>query len=408
MSAPSLEASLPLGVRILDAADRIARRAGLLRRPLSAMELIRAAQRATGLADFGEQGFEAALDMLLRSCEAEAGLSAFGRMAMRWDALRFLSNLLLLREAETRMPAILGQRIERPIFIIGMPRSGTTFLHSLLAADPFNRVARCWETIYPCVARENAARLARFKVDLQLAGFTALTPEFRSLHPITAVSPQECTEITGHVFMSCRFDTTHEVPSYRRWLDRTGHLAAFRFHKRFLQHLQHRKGPGRWVLKCPDHVFALDAIRSIYPDAGFVVMHRNPVEVLASVARLTEILRLPFARRVDRRQIGRQVSEQWALGAEILTKAGRGSGAEDSVFHVKFASFVADPVGCVAALYDRFGMSFDEAAAARVRTLVAAHPNGGYGRNKGRLEDYGLDAGTERRRYRDYQACFDV
>ncbi len=373
---------------------------------------MRRAQRRTGLSDFGDSSFEEPLARLLRSYEGEANLSTFGRLAARWDALRFLSNLLILHEAEKRTPAILDQAIDRPIFITGLPRSGTSFLHSLLCQDRSNLVVRCWETIYPYPLREGRAKESdrrEDKVDRQLAGFARLAPEIRNLHPMTAASPQECTEITGHVFRSLRFDTTHSVPSYQRWLDDTGHLAAYWFHRRFLKHLQYRKGPGRWVLKCPDHVFALDAVRSVYPDARFVFMHRDPVEVLPSVARLTETLRRPFTRRVNRLHIGRQVSDRWARGAATLIEAAEFSRETPGrIFHLNFRSFVKDPYAGVAALYEHFGLPFDQELAARIEGFIADRPNGGYGRNRYRLDEYGLDAQVERQRYRDYVAYFGV
>ncbi len=382
----------------------------MFRRPLSAVELAKLAQRRTGLADFGDARFEEPLEVLVRSYEEEAALSSVGRLAARWDAVRFLSNLLMLRDAEKRTPAILEQTIDRPIFISGLPRSGTTFLHGLLGQDPANLTVRCWETIYPCPLPGEAAidwDTRPNKVDRHLASFARLAPEVRSIHPMTARSPQECTEITGHVFRSLRFDTTHHVPSYRHWLDNAGHLDAYRFHKRFLQHLQYRNGPGRWILKCPDHAFALDAIRAVYPDAGFIFMHRNPLEVLPSVARLTEVLRRPFTRRVSRREIGQQVSERWARGAAILMEAAESSwGSPDRLLNLKFRSFVQDPLSSVASLCEHFGLPFGGEAAARVRR--AAQTNGGYGPNAGRMEDYGLNAHAESRRYRDYMAYFRV
>ncbi|HZT19720.1 MAG TPA: sulfotransferase [Dongiaceae bacterium] len=394
---------------LLRVADRLAQGAGLFRRPLKAEELAAAACRRTGLGDFGEKPFEA-LAVLLESYDREASLSLFGRFAARWDVLRFLMNLLRLREAERRDPAILEQPIVRPIFITGLPRSGTTFLHNLLAQDPDNLVPLCWETIYPCPERPerpgSADRRPR-KVDRQIAAFARLAPELGRAHPMTAYSAQECTEITAHVFQSLRLDTTHHVPSYRRWLDGTGHLAAYRFHKRFLQHMQRQKGPGRWILKCPDHVFALEAIRAVYPDAQFVVLHRDPVKVLYSVARLTEVLRRPFTRRLDRLQIGRQVNEHWQKGAALLVEAdARGLGP--AVRHLEYGAFVADPFRAVAGLYAQFGLPLGYSAAARMKAFIAARPDGGYARRPGRLEEYGLDAEALRDAYRRYTDHFAI
>jgi hypothetical protein len=390
---------------IFRAANQIADAIGFFGRPLLTAELIGLAQKRTRLTDFGQWSFETPLKMLLSSYEHEANLSAFGRMAARWDTLRLLTNLLVLRHAEQQNPRILSQPIEKPVFITGLPRSGTSFLHDLLARDHSNRVVHCWETIYPWPRKAPDRR--QTTVNRQLAGFARLAPEISTLHPMTAESPQECSEITAHLFTSLRFDTTHHVPSYREWVDSAGHKAAYLFHKRFLQHLQHQNGQGRWILKCPDHVFALDAIRTVYPDARFVFVHRNPLEVLPSVAKLTEVLRLPFTRHIDRLQIGRQVSERWAQGAAILVEASKGGHREsDTIFHVKFQSLISDPLRSIATLYEHFGMELSTEARARIQTTpnTSNEPRRFHG--KSRLEDFALDAFVERRRYRDYMSCF--
>ena len=391
---------------ILRAANRIADAMGMFDRPLSVATLISLAQERTRLIDFGEWRFEEPLELLLRSYEHEANLSGFGRFAARWDTLRLLSNLLVLRLAEQQTPMILSQPIEKPIFITGLPRTGTSFLHDLLGRDRSNHVVRCWETIYPWPRKKPDRRQAI--VDRQLAGFARLAPEISTLHPMTAESPQECSEITAHVFTSLRFDTTHHVPSYREWVDNTGHKAAYLFHKRFLQHLQYQNGPGRWILKCPDHVFALDSIRTVYPDARFVFVHRNPVEVLSSVAKLTEVLRRPFTRHIDRVQIGRQVSEHCAQGAAILVEASNGKYNEsDTIFHIKFQSLISDPLRCITALYEHFGMDLSADARARIQA-VPNTSNEPRRARKSHMEDFALDAFAEGRRYRDYMSCFAV
>src|SRR5262249_38317778 len=151
------------------------------------------------------------------------------------------------------------------------------FLHRLMMADPENRAPLVWETISPW--RSGTGRDRRIaRVARQLKMFEFLAPEFRALHPLDATSPQECSEITAHVFRSFRFDTNYHVPSYRHWLDADGqrHLPAYQFHRRFLRHLQYQDGTARrWVLKCPEHVFALRAIRTVYPDARLIFVHRD-------------------------------------------------------------------------------------------------------------------------------------
>jgi Sulfotransferase family len=395
---------------VLQVADKLA--AGLAPRdPLSADQLIELARRRTGLPEFGETPFLEPLHNFLHACFKEADLSAFGRFATRWDIVRFLSNLLRLHDEESQAPEILSQPVAKPIFVSGLPRSGTTFLHSLLAEDPANLAPRVWQLIHPYPPRNSSPRRdrRRRRVARQLRLFGLLAPDFRRMHPIDAESPQECSEITAHVFASLRFDTTYRIPSYRRWLDDAGHLDAYRFHKRFLQHLQHQAGgSGRWVLKCPDHVFALAAIRAVYPDARLVFVHRDPLAVLLSVARLTETLRRPFTRSIDRAEIGRQDSDRWLAASELMIAAAQQQSFAEPIFHVHYLELINDPVGTVDALYRHFGEDLQPDAAGRIGRLVEAKPNGGYGAHHSRLEDYGLDAALEGERYARYMAHFGI
>jgi hypothetical protein len=383
------------------------------RQPPSAERLIEQARRQTGLSDFGDLPFEQPMRLFLQAVREEADLSLFGAAAVRWDTVRFLGNLLRLQDEEKRSPAILDQRIVAPLVIAGLPRSGTTFLHSLLIEDSTNVVPRVWQLIHPYPPRSGDRRgiadRRQQRVARQLKMFQILAPQFRRLHPIEAASPQECSEITAHVFASLRFDTTYRIPSYRRWLDATGHLDAYRFHKRFLQHLQHQSGgAGRWVLKCPDHIFALRALRAVYPDANVVFVHRDPVAVLASVARLTEVLRRPFSRHVDRFTIGREDSERWLAATELMVAAADAAHFEQPIFHVHYPDLVADPAGTIEALYCHFGRTVAADLTARIEHRVAANPNGGYGRRRARLEDYGLDPAAEHRRYARYMGRFGI
>lgn len=379
--------------------------------PLRAEDLIERTRRRTGFKEFGDTPFREGLQVLLRACADEAQLSLFGRFGTRWDIARFLANLLRLRHEERRIPAILDQPIERPIFITGLPRSGTTFLHQLLAADDVNLVPRIWQLVhpYPELGRRERPDRRQARVARQLRMFGVLAPEFRRMHPVGANSPQECSEITAHVFASLRFDTTYSVPSYRRWLDAAGHLDAYRFHRRFLQHLQYQAGGiRRWVLKCPDHVFALDAIRTVYPDARVVFVHRDPLRVLASAARLTEVLRRPFTRRIDRAALGRQELERWSAGATLMVGAAGQESFAEPIFHVRYPDLVSDPLSAVAALYRHFGLTLDPGAAARIGRLVEANPNGGYGDNRYHFDTYRIDPDAVRRSFASYMARFGV
>jgi Sulfotransferase family len=396
--------------RIILALSTLAERSTFFHKPLAPDALIRLAQRRSGLTDFGDWSFEEPLAVLLKAYENESNLNAFGWFGARWDMVRFLCNLLRLRDEEKRDHTILKEAINRPIFVLGLPRSGTTFLHNLLSHDPDNLVPRCWQTIYPYPERGIRALLGDRRprvVARQFAQFLALVPELRSLHPLDAYAAQECIEITGQVIRSLRFDTTHYVPSYAAWLEAAGHLEAYQFHRRFLQHLQHQNAGGRWILKTPDHIFAFDALRAVYPDALFIFVHRDPLSVLPSVARLTEVLRLPFARSVDRLQIGRQVNERWIQGADLLLRATEQIQA-DRLFQVHYATLIREPFSVISTIYRHFALPMTGDAEAAIKRAIAERPNGGYGQNSYRFEDYGLDPAKLRRQYEAYTEHFNL
>lgn len=394
--------------RLFRAVDRIAAWTGLSPGPLDAGALMATALHRAGRVDFSDRSFVEPLRRLLRAYNEEADLSVFGSYAARFDMLRCLANLLNFDAAEEARPDILRRRIVRPVFITGLPRSGTTFLHTLLAQDPANAVPRFWQLIYPYPLRTcmTHADCRRARVARQLNVFRHLSPELDGLHPVETDAPQECTDITAQVFQSLRFDTTHRIPSYQRWIDAHGHDAAYRFHRRFLQHLDAQLPGRQWILKCPDHIFALDAIQAVYPDARIVVLHRDPLHVLASVAKLTELLRRPFARRVDRNEIGREVSDRWVEGAGRMVAAS--TAGANRVLHLHYTDVVSAPMQSVATLYRHCGMSLSEEATRYMQAYVKQMPRGGYGVHRYSLAEFGLDAAYLRERFSRYINVFNV
>ncbi len=401
---------LPAALRL---ADCLAGGCGYLRRPLRPAALIAQAVRRAGTADFGGIPFQEPLNQLIEACAATSDPSLVGRIATRWDVLRFLGNLLRLAAEEARDPAIRDEPIAQPIFITGLPRSGTSFLHRVLLEDPANRAPRVWETIAPYPPQTGPdRRIAR--VDAQLRAFARIAPEFPGLHPLRATSPQECSEIAAHVFRSLRFDTTYRIPAYRNWLDQAGHVPAYQFELRFLQHLQHQDraaaagAPRRWVLKCPDHVFALRDLRAAFPDARIVFVHRDPVKVLLSVAKLTEVLRRPFTRATDPLAIGRDESDRWHLGTQRMMETGDRDGFVAPICHVHHSALIGDPLGTVRRVYRHFGLALEPPAAGAMGRLVGRHPRGEYDHEAYRFADHGLDPAMEREKFRAYMEYFDV
>ncbi|MFL5256905.1 MAG: sulfotransferase family protein [Rhodopila sp.] len=401
---------MTIWTRTLRFADRVAARTGLLDKPINPDELVDIACRQTRLSDFGDTDFFDPMRRLLASISAEAGLSLVGRSATRWDTIRFLANLLQIQAAFRAEPQIGQAPIRQPIFITGLPRSGTTFLHRLMMLDPQNRAPLVWETIFPSPASGTAAQRVR-RVSKQLRAFEWLAPAFRNLHPLEATSPQECSEIAAHVFRSLRFDTTYNIPSYRTWLDSDPerHLPAYRFHKHFLQYLQHEDGgPQRWVLKCPEHLFALQAIRAVYPDARLIFVHRDPLKVLLSQSQLTQVLREPFTRSLDARSLGTLESRRWLDGTRRMMEAADADDFAEPIHHIHHMDLISDPVATVEGAYSHFGLTLPDTAAGAIERYVAGRPRGGYGDNVYQFEDHGLDEQTERAQFRPYMVRFGI
>ena len=369
--------------------------------------MLAAALKRAGREDFADRSFFHPLERLIASCNRESDLNPLGRQAVKFEIRRSLHNLLEFERRERESPALLLRPIERPIFITGMPRSGSTFLHRLLVRDPSVAAPLSWRLVHPhpSSAGRLGESLNRARVQAQFYLMRILAPELNTLHEVAAGEPEECTDITAQVFQSLRYDSVYRVPSYQCWLQRHGHVEAYRFHKRFLQHLDAQAPGRRWILKSPDHVFALDDIRVVYPDAQWVFIHRDPVAVLASVARLTEVLRRPFAHHVDLVEIGQQVCASWLDGAQRMMRMAAASG---SILHLHYREVLADPQKAADRLLRHGGHAASGEAARRMRKWLGNRSNRKHRQRHYDLEAFGLDPDTLRSQFKPYTDAFGI
>jgi len=371
--------------------------AAALRRllPLDADALVRAACRNAGAADFGAPPLQPALDVLLRAFAEEADLTAVGRLAARGDVRSLLINRLNLQADRTRHAGIAAETVAGPLVITGLPRTGTTLLHALLAEDPGHRAPLAWEVMFPSPppGQDSAASLQRRqrRAAGRLAWMERLSPGFQAVHEIGAGLPQECIAITAHSFVSLRFLVTHDLPAYAAFLQEADHLQAYGFHRRFLQHLQWQRAPRRWALKAPGHLMHLDALLATYPDAMVVQTHRDPVESIPSLVSLRARLRRAFSRRGDAVRIGDEVIEYWCRALDRAA-AVRAQHPSRQFFDLDYGRLVERPLDSVAALYDHFGLRLSPEARERMRAYLAANPQHKHGPHRYAAADAELTA----------------
>lgn len=411
-SHPAAPGARPLGLRLLNGAGSVIRAAGVPLLRLDADALLARARRRTGLADFGDGTFRVALGYLLDSLEREAALTTLGRLIARADLTRLLENRLRMAAVRRDHPEIDAHEVRRPLVIVGLPRTGTSILHELLAQDPANRVPMTWEVMHPWPPPERATfdtdpRIAR--VERHLGGVDRLIPGFKRMHPMGATLPQECVALTAHDFASMLFSTTHHLPTYDAWLDGTDLRWVYAAHRRQLQYLAWRCPADRWVLKSPGHLWALEALLAVYPDARIVQTHRDPLKVVASLTSLVTLLRGMASDRIDSGAIAREWTAKLATGLErTMDVRARGVLAPAQVFDVHFSELVGDEIGMVRRIYDYFGLGLTPDAEARMQRFLAANPADKHGAHRYTLAAAGLDPGAERRRYAGYQERFGI
>jgi hypothetical protein len=399
-------------IRAANAAGRGLHGLGVAAVSLDERSLLEAACRQTGLDDFGGDEFREPLRLVLHGLETEARLTLLGRLVARRDLIGLLTNRLRLTEDRKRHPGIADQRIAQPLFIIGLPRTGTTLLHHLISQDPASRAPQAWEVMAPSPPPEQRSYETDRRIDeaeRKLGWLDWLAPDFKAIHPLGARLAIECIAILSHSFLSSRFHTTYRVPAYQAWLKTQDMRPAYAYHRRFLQHLQWRTRADRWVLKAPAHFYALDSLFAIYPDALVVQTHREPRMVLGSVASLTLTLQSAFAERLDLAEIGREVVQSWTEGlARAMRVRQTGAVPGERFFDVRYHELLHDPVGTIRQIYRHFDLPLTAEAERRMRRHLAGNPQHKHGRHAYDLKAFGLDVASLDQHFRPYREFFAV
>lgn len=373
---------------------------------LTPAALLQAATERTGLDNWGDNGFRERLEILCGSFVDEADLSGVGR-AMAFEQLTgHLVNRLRLEELIATSPEIENVEIERPIIICGLPRTGTTHLHNLIAADPALRYLPYWESLEPVATPGEAdpqARRDRCAVGLDLINTSM--PEFKRMHDMTVDHAHEEIQLLANDISGMLFECSYYLPSFAAHYKAHDQTPSYAYLKRTLQALQWLRGGTRWVLKSPQHLEQFPALYATFPDAIFVVTHRDPVEVTQSMATMISYA----ARMACDHPDPVEISRYWLDRAEdLLTGCLRDRDvlpAGQSI-DVRFDDFMADEDGTVAAIYELAGQPLDTRAREAMTQFRIDHPRGRYGAVDYRPADLGLDPDEIATRLGDYRSRF--
>jgi hypothetical protein len=412
----------PAPVRIDDLADpKFPREADEILSAMAAMAdgvrlepgaLMQDAAAKTGRSDFGDDRFREPLDVLCTAFRTEAGLSGPGLVSNHALFVQLLSNRLLVQDLLRRHPEIDDVRIEAPIIVCGLPRTGTTHLHNLMAADPALRSLPYWESLEPVLPDDQRPapgepdpRLARTEAALDF--INSAMPYFKRMHEMTVDHVHEEIQLLAIDFSTMLFETTAAMPSWRDYYlahDQTPH---YEYLRTVLKVLQWLRGGERWVLKSPQHIEQFPALRATFPDATFVLTHRDPVSVTTSVATMITYTARLSHERVDPHFIG-------GYWADRIVRMLRSCADERDVLpagqsiDVHFDEFMADDVAMVERIYDLAGQPMTDGARAAMRAFMDDHPRGKFGGIVYDLGDFGLDPSERRDALRFYTDRFDV
>jgi hypothetical protein len=368
--------------------------------------LLDAARAATGLDDFGDDGWREPFGLLLEGLNSTAQLHAVGRMLTRADIVRSLVNRLEMTAAFARQPELHNAPVDEPIFVTGLARSGTSILHELLAQDPALRAPLTWELLYPRADAEPGDRPARADADVTF--WNLVTPEYQTMHENRGDAPNECILGTMSAFAADYWSGGHDVPEYARWLARSDMHLSYRFHRQLLQLLQGTT-PEPWVLKAPSHLSSLAGLFAEYPDARVVITHRDPLRVLGSLVDLLVTLRWQRSDHVDYERIVRTNVKAYPYVLNAMIDQ-RESGAipATQIVDVQYQDLVRDPWKTLHAAYDRLGLDFTNAAETRMRDYLAEKPKDRHGVHQYTFADLGVDHDETRAAFARYQQHFGV
>lgn len=381
---------------------------------LEADAVITQASSETGLSDFGEPGWQERLELALQGLREDAELSPIGKLSGFAQLVSFLRNRLLLEDLWKRHPEIDEVKQEPPIIIAGLPRSGTTHLHSLIGSDPKFRSLPWWEALEPVLAEsekpeagEADPRLARAAAGIEFRD--SAMPLFNAMHEMTVDHIHEEIHLLAIDFSTMFMETLGVglAPSFRDYYLAHDQAPHYRYLKKILRTLQWLRGGTRWVLKSPQHLEQIETIARVFPDATLVVTHRDPVSTVASFSTMIAYATRLSAAKPDPVRLGTYWADRIERMLRRCVEERDAVPAEQSI-DLLFHEYMGNELASVQGIYELAGVPFDVDSKAAIARYQTDHPRGRFGRVRYDLADFKLDTRALRERFRFYTDRFPV
>ncbi len=368
------------------------------------------ARAQAGVDDTGGDYYREGLERLVTSMNEEGGLTELGQAMQQMRLSMLLAARLGVEETYRLHPEIEDEVIEGPVFVIGLPRTGTTALSQLVAADPQFRSLRTWESGSPVPPPEKDSEHSDPRIAATEEGIAMMNEAFplmQTMHNTEATSATECQDLMGMSFRTVHFDGFARVPSYLDWVIDTDMEETYRYHRRVLRLLQWHCPPTLWHLKTPVHMFALDDLVKAYPHARFLWSHRDPTKVLGSVCSLIHYTRSWSSDRDDSLELGAEELDRWWIAVQRAMEFRERTGG-DRFADISFAELQTDPVTALEKGLTQIGLPFDELSRTAVGNWAGTHEPGAQGSHTYQLSDFGLEPDQIRERFAPYYAAFDI
>ena len=372
-------------------------------------QLHQQAADATGLNDFGDANYRSGLQLLLEGYDTTATFGELGRYSSWAMLLNCLRGRLYAIEGIKQNPSCREQRLDKPLFIVGLPRTGTTILHRLLVSHPDNQGLEYWLGSFPQPRPPRSTwsdNERHQEVENSLQALDQINPELKKIHEMSADGADECRLLLMQSFANVTFQANATVPVYREWLYGADMPPAYQLYADTLKLIGLNNPGQRWVLKDPSHLWAMDTLLQTFPDATVIQTHREPVQLIPSVSSLVHTARRMQEPDISAAAVGLQELEQWqrVLNGTMAVRKRH----PDRFIDVYFNDFVADPVASVAGIYRQLGEPLAPAAAGNMRDWMQAHPQHQHGGHRYTAQDFGLSDGQIRECFADYCDYFKL